>query len=89
MAYCFNYGNCFWGELTYLILLIGNDRGAWVAQLVEHLTLGFPSGHDLTVHEFELSVKLCADSAESAWDSVSPSLSASLHSRSLSLSQNK
>ena len=25
------------------------DRGAWVAQSVKHPTLGFASGHDLTV----------------------------------------
>ena len=29
------------------------SRSAWVAQWVKHLTLGFVSGHDLTVHEFE------------------------------------
>ena len=28
-------------------------EGAWVAQLVEHLTPDFDSGHDLMVHEFE------------------------------------
>ena len=27
--------------------------GAWVAQLVKHLTLDFGSGHDLAVHEFK------------------------------------
>ena len=34
-------------------------RSTWVAQLVEHLTLGFGSGHDLTVHEIEPHVRLC------------------------------
>ena len=43
-----------------------------MALSVEHPTLGFGSGHDLMVHEFEPLVGLCADSAESAWDSVSP-----------------
>ena len=37
--------------------------GPWVAQLVECPTLDFGSGHDLTVHEFEPHVGLCADSA--------------------------
>ena len=50
--------------------------GAWVAQLVKPLTLGFGLGHSLTVCEFEPHVRLHADSAEPAWDSLSPSLSA-------------
>ena len=29
------------------------ERGAWVAQSVKRPTLGFHSGHDLTVHEFQ------------------------------------
>ena len=53
-------------------------RGAWVARLVKHPTLGFGSGQDLKVHEFEPHVRLFADGAEPAWDSLSPSLSASL-----------
>ena len=51
-------------------------RGTWLAQSVEHPTLDFGSGHDLTVHEFKPRVRLCADSTEPAWDSWSPSLSA-------------
>ena len=35
-------------------------RGAWVAQSVKPLTLGFVSGHDLTVREFKPQVGLCA-----------------------------
>ena len=35
--------------------------GAWVVQSVKHPTLGFSSGHDLTVREFEPSIRLCAD----------------------------
>ena len=53
-------------------------RGAWVTQLVQHPTLEFGSGHDLKVCEFKPHVKLCADSVEPAWDSMSPSLSAPL-----------
>ena len=63
-----------------------------MAQSVEHLALGFSSGHDLTVREFEPHIGLFADSVEPALDSLSPSLSAPplltfLHS--LSLSHNK
>ena len=39
-----------------------------VAQSVKHLTLGFSSGHDLEVHEFEPRIRLCTDSVEPAWD---------------------
>ena len=59
-----------------------------MAQSVEPLTLDFGSGHDLTVHGFEPRVGLCADSAELAWDFLSPSISAPL-SLSLSFFQNK
>ena len=52
-----------------------NQRGAWVAQPVKRLTLGFGSGHDLTVHEFKPRIGLHADSVEPAWDSLSVSLS--------------
>ena len=34
----------------------------------------FGSGHDLMVHEFEPCTGFHADSAEPAWDSLSPSL---------------
>ena len=40
---------------------------------VEHLTLGLGSGHDLTVHGFEPSIRLCARSVVPAWDSLSSS----------------
>ena len=43
-------------------------------QSFERLTLGFSSGHDLMVHEFEPHTGLCADGTEPSWDSVSPSL---------------
>ena len=52
-------------------------QGAWMVQSVEHLTLDFGSGHDLTVCGFEPHIGPWADSAEPAWDSLSPSLSLS------------
>ena len=39
------------------------------------LTLDFSSGHDLMVCELEPRVRLCADSAKPAWDSLCVSLS--------------
>ena len=61
-----------------------------MAQLVKHLTLDLGSGHDLVVHEFEPYIRFCADSADPAWDSLSPPLSLPLaHLLSLCLSQNK
>ena len=46
-----------------------------MAQSVEHLTLAFGSGQDLTVCKFEPHVGLCAGSVEPAWDSLSLPLS--------------
>ena len=57
-----------------------------MAQSVKHPTLGFGAGHDLEVCEFEPCIRFCADSAEPAGDSLSPSLSAPPVP---SLSQNK
>ena len=57
-----------------------------MAQLVECPTLGFSSSHDLVVCGIEPWVRLLANSAEPAWDSLSLSLSAS---PLLSLSQIK
>ena len=51
-------------------------RGAWVAP-----TLDFGSGRDLTVHEIEPYIRLCADSAKPAGDSLSLLLSLSLKSK--------
>ena len=45
-----------------------------MTQLVEGPTLDFGSGHDLTVPEIEPCIGLHADSAEPAWDSLSPLL---------------
>ena len=49
--------------------------GGWVAQLIEHQTLVFCLGHDLTVCEIKPCIGLCADSTEPAWDSLSVPLS--------------
>ena len=51
--------------------------GAWVARSVKHPTLGFGSGHDLMVHEFDPHGGLHADTMEPAWNSLSLSLSLS------------
>ena len=56
---------------------------ACLAPSVRCPTLDFSSGHDLTVHEIEPHVRLCAGSTEPTWDSLSLSLSVSF---SLSLS---
>ena len=36
------------------------QKGAWVAQVVKRLTLGFGSTHDLMGHETEPQIGLCA-----------------------------
>ena len=51
-------------------LIIPCHGGAWVAQVVKHLTLDFGLGHDLTVCESEPHIGLCADRVEPAWDSL-------------------
>ena len=53
-----------------------NVRGTWVAQSVTRPTLDSGSGHDLTVYGIEPGIGIRADSAEPAWNSFSPSLSA-------------
>ena len=45
--------------------------GTWVAQLVKCLTPDFGSGLELMIREFEPHIRLCTDSVEPAWDSVS------------------
>ena len=51
--------------------------GTWVARSVKRLTLDFGSGHDLTVRGTEPHIRLCSDSKEPAWGSLSLSLSLS------------
>ena len=65
-------------DVLRLWIRSNNYWDAWVAQSIEHLTLDFSSGHDLMGREFEPRIGLCADHTEPAWDSFSPSLSASL-----------
>ena len=48
--------------------------GTWVSQLVKRPTLDFSSGQDLRVLGFEPCARLCTNSVEPAWDSLSPSL---------------
>ena len=47
----------------------------WMAQSLKCLTLDFHSDHDITVREFGLRIRPCADSLDPAWDSLSLSLS--------------
>ena len=49
-----------------------------MVQLVKHLTLDFGSGHDLRVRGFKPCVRICADSVEPSWNSLSLSLCPSL-----------
>ena len=63
-------------DLSMVIFIKCLGQGAWVTQLVKHLTLGFGSGHDLTICEFESHNGLSAVSIEPASDPLSPSLSA-------------
>ena len=51
-----------------------------MAQSIKHLTLDLSSGHDLAVCGIEPRIRLCTESTESAWDSLSlpPSLLLSL-----------
>ena len=56
-------------------------------QLVRHPTLGFGSGHGLAFGEFEPCIRFCANSAELAWDSLSPSAPPPTHSVSLEMNK--
>ena len=58
--------------------------GTWEDPWVKRLTLDLSSGHDLIVHGIEPHVRLCTDSMEPAWDSLSLSLSLSLSFSALS-----
>ena len=56
----------------------------WLSWLSNWLLISFSSGHDLTVHEIEPHVGLCAHRVEPAWNSLSPPLCpSSAHMRSL------
>ena len=71
-------------------LLLEMDRGAWVAQLVDHPTLAQVMISSLVSSSPALDSVLTAQSLEPASDSVSPSLSPPLQLTlclSLSLSQ--
>ena len=57
-------------------------------QSVKRLTLDLGSGHGLAACEIEPRRGVCADGAEPAWDSFSPSLCL-IPACALSLSQNK
>ena len=48
-----------------------NMGGAWVAQLVEHLTFDLGSDHNLMVLEIKPFMQFCAHSMEPAWDPLS------------------
>ena len=77
------------GSCPYKERRLGGTRKG---QLVNGLTLDFSSSNDLTVREIEPHVRLCADSTEPAWDSLSPSPSLLLscsHILFLSLQINK
>ena len=65
-------------QCQYIYISNNKKLGAWVAHLVELLTLDFGSGHDVMVRGIEPHVGLCTDSVEPAWDSLSLSLSLSL-----------
>ena len=54
--------------IKIFILKIKKLKGAWVVQLVKRPTLGFGSGHDLTVCEFKPRTGLYTDSVEPTWD---------------------
>lgn len=62
----------------FMLLDVLSSRGTWVGQSVKHPTLDFGSGHvsRSLVREIEPCVRLWSGSADPAWDSLSPSLSA-------------
>ena len=66
-----------------------DGRVVWVAQSAKHPTLDFSSGHDLAVRELEPCVGLHTEGTESAWVSLSLSLSAPLPRHSLKINKLK
>ena len=64
--------------------------GAWVAQPVKHPQLLVLAQVTISrFHGYKPHVGLCTDSAQPAWDSLPPPLTAPPHSPCLCLSQNK
>ena len=64
-------------ELTNCEIMTWAEVGRstnWAIQVPQHPTLDFGSGHDLLVCEREHHIRLCANSMESAWDSLFLSL---------------
>ena len=57
------------------MIVLKYPPGTWAAQSVDRPTLGFGSGHDLTVREIKSRVRVLDDSTEPTGDSLSPSLS--------------
>ena len=56
-----------------------------IKNLGDSVSINFSLGHDLMVREFELHIRLCADSLEPASDSVSSSVSVSTPAHALFL----
>ena len=57
---------------------------------MEHLPLHLSSGHDLMIHEIKPRVRLCANSTEPVWDSLSLPISLPLpHSISIKINNLK
>ena len=79
--------NIICSALHCVLTKLSSAGAPWVAPLVKHLTLGFSSGHDLTVHEMEPHVGLWADSTDAAWDFLCSSPHS--HMCMCSFSQNK
>ena len=73
------WDNLLYSMATFILRVWSLREGVigatWVAQLVKRPTLYFGSGHDLSFCEMEPCIRLCTDSGEPAWDSLSPSLS--------------
>ena len=59
-----------------MVLHLKAQRGAWMAQLVKHVTPDFGSDHNLMVREIKPHIRICA---EPTWDYLSPSFFAPPH----------
>ena len=67
-----------WMNLENITLQERRWKGVWVAHSIKLPILGFGSGHDLMVCGLKPHNRLCTDSMEPAWDSLSLSLPSSL-----------